>query len=75
MDKQGADIYDEIAKVKAKTLVMHAPFSPSRKIEDLIPAYLGAFFPNGKDEVLPALTHFIPMEAPQLVAERIKAAQ
>jgi lipase len=75
MDKEGADIYDEIAKIKARTLVMHAPLSPSRKIEDLIPADLGALFPNGKDELLPDLTHFIPMEAPQLVADRIKAAQ
>jgi pimeloyl-ACP methyl ester carboxylesterase len=74
MDKEGADIYDEIAKIKARTLIMHPPLSPSKKIEDLIPVELGALFPNGEDELLPNLTHFIPMEAPQLVAERIKTS-
>jgi len=74
MDKEGADIYDEIAKIKARTLIMHPPLSPSKKIEDLIPVELGALFPNGEDELLPNLTHFIPMAAPQLVAERIKTS-
>jgi len=72
MDKNGADIYDEIEKITAPTLVMHPPLSPSRKIEDLIPVNLADFFPDGEDELLPNNTHFIPMEAPQLVAERIR---
>ena len=74
MDKEGADIYEDIAKVRATVTVLHPPISASKKIEDLISFELGKCFPNGSDEILPGLTHFIPMEAPHLVAERIQTA-
>ena len=34
---------------------------------------LAAAFPNGRDVYLPELTHFIPMQRPDLVAEHIRA--
>ncbi len=74
MDAAGADIYDEIGRVKASVTVLHPPISASKKIEDLISFELGKCFPNGRDEIWPDVTHFIPMEAPHLVAQKIKTA-
>jgi lipase len=36
-------------------------------------AHLAAHFPRGRDVLLPELSHYIPMEDPQLVAEQIVA--
>jgi len=73
MDVAGADIYDALAKVEARVLILHPPPTVYRKIEDFIPLDLGRFFKHGEDKLFPHLTHFIPMEAPDLVAQEILA--
>jgi pimeloyl-ACP methyl ester carboxylesterase len=71
MDVAGADIYDDLAKVEARVLILHPPPTVYKKIEDFIPLDLGRFFKYGEDKLFPHLTHFIPMESPDLVAEEI----
>ncbi|MCA9851845.1 MAG: hypothetical protein KC461_14530, partial [Dehalococcoidia bacterium] len=45
-----------------------APFSRSPT-----PPRLASLFADGEDVLLPELSHFIPMEAPELVAEQVRA--
>jgi len=44
-----------------------APFSRSPT-----PPQLASLFADGEDVLLPELSHFIPMEAPDLVAEQVR---
>jgi lipase len=67
-----ADIYDHLGDITVPVNVLHAPTSTQEKIENLIPADLGKYFKNGQDDLLQRFTHFVPMEAPALVAEKIK---
>jgi len=68
-------LYEVLPSVSAPVLVLRAgygtdlPFSNSPTDPDL-----ASRFPNGKDVVLKDLTHFIPMEAPRLVADFIRQA-
>jgi hypothetical protein len=74
MDRAGADIYEQMPKVKAAVSILHPSVSPGGKIEDAIPLNLGDFFPSGGDEVIAGVSHFLPMEAPALVAQKIRKA-
>ena len=74
----GRDIVDVVASVAQPVVVLRA----HRKAErdgpmdfSQSPTWdgLAAAFPNGRDVYLPHLTHFIPMQRPDLVAEHIRA--
>ncbi len=75
----GTDIYSEIRGLPHEVLVIRAPprnaareqmdFSRSPTWEQL-----AAAFPRGRDLFRPDLTHFIPMQAPDFVADAITAS-
>jgi len=73
----GADIYAKAAKVDVPVVVLRAkPRTPGpRDLTDFAasPTWEGVAksFPNGRDVPLPHLTHFIPMEDPELTARFI----
>jgi pimeloyl-ACP methyl ester carboxylesterase len=70
------DIFDELATVQAPVLVLRGHPYAHNAIEDLsasptVPE-LAAHFPRGRDVHLLNHSHFIPMEAPALVAGYIR---
>ena len=78
MGSAGRDIAGAIAKVRQEVVVLRA----HRKAErdgamdfSQSPTWVGLAdaLPNGRDLYLPHLTHFIPMQQPDLVAEQIRA--
>lgn len=68
-----ANPYSYISKINIPVRILHAPSDPERKIEAMIPYNLGVNFPQGEDVMCSELTHFIPMEAPELVADHARA--
>ena len=70
-----ADIYDEIAKIEAPvTVIRAARFMPSEGPMDMAASLtardLAGHFRQGRDVEVPH-SHFIPMEAPQKVADYV----
>lgn len=70
------DIYDEIATIQLPTLILRAGFRPepgtmdfrgSPTVPDLV-----TYFAHGRDVLLSTYTHFIPMEAPALIADYVR---
>jgi pimeloyl-ACP methyl ester carboxylesterase len=70
-DSEGACIYKDLKRVTAAVTVLHPPVSASKKIEDLISFDLGKAFADGRDEIIDGHSHFMPMESPVLVAQKI----
>ena len=74
----GHDIADDIDSVRQRVVVLRAERKAERGPMDFSqsPTWegLAAAFANGRDVHLPQLTHFIPMQRPQLVAEHIRQA-
>ena len=72
----GRDIADIIPTVRQPVTVLRAQRKAERGPMDFSqsPTWegLAAAFPNGRDVHLPHLTHFIPMQRPDLVAEHIR---
>jgi lipase len=70
-----SNIYAGLAEVKIPVTVMRADAQPEPGIFDLAssPTWpgLATAFPNGRDMPLAGRNHYIPMEAPALVAEEI----
>ncbi len=73
-----ANIYPEIATIQIPVTILRA-----RSADDASPFNLSASptqpdlasrFPNAKDVHLPQYSHFIPMEAPELVAQYVRAS-
>ena len=74
----GRDIADIIPTVRQPVVVLRAQRKAERGTMDFSqsPTWegLAAAFPNGRDVHLPHLTHFIPMQRPDLVAAHIREA-
>ena len=80
MGSGGTDVYDAVRALRHPVLVVRAKrrdirqgemdFSQSPTWEGLADA-----FPNGRDVYRPDLTHFIPMQHPELVAAAIAAPE
>ncbi|MBP7860252.1 alpha/beta hydrolase [bacterium] len=68
-----ANPYSYIGKIDIPVRILHAPPDPERKIEAMVPYNLGVDFPQGEDVMCSELTHFIAMEAPELVADHARA--
>jgi lipase len=73
-----SNIYAEIARVQAPVTILRAPLLFSENpASDMLASPtapdLASRFLNGRDIVVPH-SHFIPMEAPELVAAEIRAA-
>jgi pimeloyl-ACP methyl ester carboxylesterase len=73
-----ANIYDEISRIDAPVTVIRAPrFMPEEGPMDMAASLtapdLASHFPQGRDIVVPH-SHFIPMEAPQKVADFVNHA-
>lgn len=71
-----ADFHARLGEVHCPVTVLRAPpRDPADTTMDFAksPTWpeLAAAFPDGRDQLLPELTHFIPMQAPVLVAEQI----
>jgi pimeloyl-ACP methyl ester carboxylesterase len=78
MGSTGRDILGEIAAIQAPVSVLRAKARDVDRTEmdfSSSPTWdgLADFLPKGQDVHLPELTHFIPMQAPGLVAEHIRA--
>ena len=78
MGSAGRDIGDVIATLPHPTVVMRAHQREERDgpmdfAQSPTWPGLAAALPNGRDVYLPELTHFIPMQRPDLVAEHIRA--
>lgn len=72
----GTDVMDLVRSIEAPVTVLRAePRNPEETVMDFSksPTWpeLASEFPNATDEYHPELSHFIPMEAPGLVAEHI----
>jgi lipase len=71
----GSDIYDEIARVDIPVRVLRARAREASVLSDMSGSPttpdLASHFSRGEDVPLPEHTHFIPMEAPELVARHI----
>ena len=71
----GADPYDDIARLNIPVRILRArertENSPMDMTSSPITGELATHFANVEDVPLPQYTHFIPMEAPCLVAEHI----
>ena len=70
-----ANIYPEIATVRIPVTILRAGGHQfdGRQPERLADrADLAAQFPNAVDVPLPQYSHFIPMEAPELVADYVR---
>ncbi len=71
----GADPYDDIARLTIPVRILRArertEDSPMDMTSSPTTADLATYFANAEDVPLPQFTHFIPMEAPGLVAEHI----
>ena len=76
MGSAGTDVYDRIKLIETPTTILRAkergPLSAEMDFSasPTWPA-LATRFVNGRDVYLPTLTHFIPMQAPELVAAHI----
>lgn len=72
-----ADIYDRLGQIQVPVWVMRADSSQAADAQDMrrspTAPDLAQHFPQGQDEHLPEYTHFLPMENPGLVAQRIKS--
>jgi len=73
MGSSGLDLYDRLASIMQPVVVLRAPGrDPAETVMDFSksPTFAGLAdrFPAGKDVYLPDLTHFIPMQRPDLVA-------
>lgn len=73
---QRANIYDELGNVSAPVLVVRAGVSRPLRDWDMsasatLPT-LATLFRDGHDRHLPDYSHFMPMEAPALVAELLR---
>jgi pimeloyl-ACP methyl ester carboxylesterase len=76
MGHSRVDIYDRLKNITAPVVVLRAykeAIKPERIDFSLSPTWehLAERFPNGRDVYLPHLTHFIPMQDPDLVARFI----
>lgn len=75
MGSQSQPIYGEISQIMVPVTVLRAKRVEVRTTMDftLSPTWpaLADQFANGRDVYLPELTHFMPMQAPELVAEYI----
>ncbi len=77
MGNAGYDVHQMVSTVTApvKVLRARARTGPREDMMDfsLSPTWpeLADHFPNGEDVYLPQLTHFIPMQAPELLAKHI----
>jgi pimeloyl-ACP methyl ester carboxylesterase len=75
----GTDIYDLVRKVEQPVVILRAKERPPGPRERMdfsdSPTWpkLAGVFKHGRDVYLPNLTHFIPMQAPDLVARFIAA--
>jgi len=71
----GGDIYDEIATIEVPVRVLRARQRVEGQAHDMSSSPtapdLASHFRNGEDLLLPEQSHFIPMEAPGLVAQHI----
>lgn len=67
-----ANILSDLWQIESNVLIMQPPRDHSRPVENLLPDNLHEYFPYATTVTVPHLTHFIPMEAPELVAEQIK---
>ncbi len=70
------DIHDLVKTVETPVLILRAAVREGERTQmdfSASPTWpgLAASFPNGEDRYLPELTHFIPMQSPQLVADHI----
>ncbi len=70
---QAANPYGYLNKINIPVRILHAPADPQREIEAMVPLDLGKNFPQAEDIMCSELTHFIPMEAPELVAQHIES--
>ncbi len=74
VNKPEADLHPVIPSISCPVTVLRAGASagtfPGSRPSPTDPQ-LAACFPNGQDVCLPAYSHFIPMEAPELVADYI----
>ena len=78
MGSFGRAIDELIAKIEVPVLVLRAP---PRSADSAAMGFaasptwpeLASQFANGKDVLLPELTHFMPMQDPQLIADYIIA--
>ncbi|MDX2107224.1 MAG: alpha/beta hydrolase [Candidatus Melainabacteria bacterium] len=68
-----ANPYSYLNKINVPVRILHAPADPERQIEAMVPYDLGVDFPQGEDIMCAELTHFIPMEAPELVASHARS--
>jgi pimeloyl-ACP methyl ester carboxylesterase len=71
-----ANIYPEIATIQIPVTILRAGGQVDSSISDMVASPtasdLAAQFPNGVDVPLPQYSHFIPMEAPELVADWVR---
>lgn len=80
LNSAGTNILEAIPAIEQPTTVLRA-FRPETKDGEMdfaaSPTYHGVadLFPNGVDVYLPALTHFIPMQDPALVASHIRGSR
>ncbi len=72
---ENRDIYDAIAQVNVPVRVLRCGLGLTSSVEDLAASPtapdLASHFARGEDVLLPDLSHFIPMEAPQVVADAV----
>ncbi|MCU1235635.1 MAG: alpha/beta hydrolase fold [Candidatus Solibacter sp.] len=75
----GSNIYPEIATVQHPVVVMRAGKTRNPEIFDLSASPtapdLASKFANGREVVLEAASHYIPMEWPEMVVEEIRALE
>lgn len=73
-----ANIYPEIATVKIPVTILRAGGQVDATVSNFAGSPtapdLAAQFPNAVDVPLPQYSHFIPMEAPEMVAEYVRKA-
>lgn len=80
INRRYANLQNRIPGIAAPATVLRAryePFDPLAPIDfRRSPTWpnLAAHLPNGRDVYLPNLTHFIPMQEPELVAQQIRDA-
>lgn len=80
MGSSGTDIFEQISQIDVPVMVLRAtPRDPESETMDFSssPTWeeLASQFKTGTDVYLPELTHFIPMQDPELVARYILAGQ
>ena len=75
-----ARVHDSVARVSIPVHVIRAQMMPTDGSVSIAEAFaysptwagLAGAFPNGTDEYWPDCTHFIPMERPDVIAERVR---